>query len=54
MPILFELRREEEVKEMEKLQVAEMLKQGYPPKMLKEAGFEFEPSVLASTEGEKK
>ena len=47
MPIIFELKREELVKDMEKLQVNEMLKQGVPAAQLKEMGFTLEPSVLA-------
>ena len=49
MPIVFELKREAVVKDMEKLQVNEMLKQGVPANQLKEMGFTLEPSVLAST-----
>ena len=52
MPIVFELKREGVVKEMEKLQVNEMLKQGVPASHLKEMGFTLEPSVLASSSGE--
>ena len=52
MPIVFELKREGVVKEMENLQVNEMLRQGVPASHLKEMGFTLEPSVLASSSGE--
>ena len=52
MPIVFELKREGVVKEMETLQVKEMLRQGVPASHLKEMGFTLEPSVLASSSGE--
>jgi hypothetical protein len=46
MPLLLELQREQAVLEMEKVQVKELLAQGYPPQELQRMGMTLEPSVL--------
>lgn len=46
MPLMLELQREQAVLEMEKVQVKELLAQGYPPQELQRMGMTLEPSVL--------
>lgn len=43
---MLELQREQAVLEMEKVQVKELLAQGYPPQELQRMGMTLEPSVL--------
>jgi hypothetical protein len=46
IPLSLELQREQSVVEMEKIQVKELLAQGYPPQELQRMGMTLEPAVL--------